>query len=281
MTLPNPRIIAVAVALALISALSPVSQAGAVDLVHCYEQDRNIVRQTTADACTGRIVSADEARTIREQRARYVRGSVNAPPPVRPHGIGSGFFVSARGDVLTNRHVVETCRRISLLTPEGKTIPASVGAVSDLYDMALLWTEAQPKVTAAFASGQLEEGHPVTITGFPVRKLPLVRPAVTRGLYLGHLKGEPAGVMVLAAKVWGGSSGSSVVTRNGTVAGMVFARNDQTGKAAKVSHRPPDRTYAIPASALRAFMATRDVRFLAANTHDVAPDRYTVRVNCQ
>jgi S1-C subfamily serine protease len=277
----SPRLAAVAAVLALVSALSPVRQAGAVKLVHCYEQDRKIVRQTAANACAGRVINADEAQAIRDQRARYVQGSVAAPPPVRPNAIGSGFFVSARGDVLTNRHVVESCRRISLLTPDGKTIPANLVSVSGTYDLVLLRTDARPNATAAFASDQLENGHPVTITGFPVRKLPLVRPETTRGLYLRQRQGGSDGVMELAATVWGGSSGSSVVSRNGTVAGMVFARNDRSRAAGTIAHPAPDRAYAIPASALRAFLAARAVQFRAADAQDTAPDRYTVRVNCQ
>lgn len=254
-------------------------QASAVELIYCYEARRQIVRQTAPHACSGRVVSAAEAEVIRQQRARYVQDAVRSPPPPRPSTLGSGFFVSRQGHVVTNRHVVEQCHEISVLTPEGRTITARLASVSDRYDMALLQTNARPAVTGVIATKPLRVGHPIRITGFPVRKLPRVRPLESEGLYLQTRRLGPDGVLVLAAKVWSGSSGSSVVAADGTIAGLVFARNPG-GLAAAADRPPPDRTFAIPAKALHAFLTASGIRIATARAHNVAPERYTVRVNC-
>ncbi|MCA8929574.1 MAG: trypsin-like peptidase domain-containing protein [Alphaproteobacteria bacterium] len=260
------------------------SRAGSGDSVHCYDPARQMVRPTAAADCRGRVVGPAEAAALRAQRARYVRRAVTAPPQPHPAIIGSGIFVSDRGDVLTNRHVIDSCRAISVLQPDGRTVPARVIARSRMYDLGLLRTGKRPTETAAFAPQGLTNGHPVAITGFPVYRLPPVRPQTIEGRYLNQRQGGTDGIMVLAAAVMPGASGSPVVNRSGAVAGLVFARNDTTRMPTAFgngSHdTPPDRTYAIPTSALQRFLSAHGVPFRMAKADDAEARSYTVRVNC-
>lgn len=272
-------------ALALASAAAGTIMAGpaAAEIVYCYDPGREIVRRTDRAACAGEVVTAAEAAEIQARRARYVRGAVQAEPPPRPDKIGTGIFVSGQGHVLTNRHVIGGCERLSVLAPGGQTLPATVAAVSGRYDLALLRVPLQPKATAVLAAGRLAEGDPVAMTGFPVRTLPRVRPTTIDGLYLGMIrKFGMDDVLVLAGQVRGGSSGSGVVDRAGAVIGVVFGRSSPTAAALRGGgDGPAERVYAIPAQVLQTLLAAWSVPFRTGTVNAAAPGDYTVRVNCQ
>jgi len=158
-------------------------------------------------------------------------------------------------------------------------------SVSKRYDMALLRTTARPKVPAIIAADRLTEGDRITISGFPVRKLPRIQPLDMKGLYLGRYKrGGPEGMLVLAATVWRGASGSPVVAENGRVSGMVFARNNSlprpdapTGRATPI---PPDRTFAIPGGAMLSFLNDRGIKPARPAAGALSPAGFAVRVDC-
>jgi serine protease Do len=65
----------------------------------------------------------------------------DALPQVRPQqaiGQGSGFFVSADGYVVTNNHVVENAKTVTVTMADGKTIDAKVIGADPKTDLALL-----------------------------------------------------------------------------------------------------------------------------------------------
>jgi serine protease Do len=58
--------------------------------------------------------------------------------------VGTGFFVSDSGHVLTNNHVVRDCRSIGIAASDGRKVNAVVGASDDTNDLALLTSSATP-----------------------------------------------------------------------------------------------------------------------------------------
>ena len=79
----------------------------------------------------------------------------SGPPPVFAFGasIGTGFFLDASGYILTNRHVVERCRRI---TVAGSTFRAARAQLTGVpgdpsVDLAMLRVSIQVPATLAFS----------------------------------------------------------------------------------------------------------------------------------
>jgi serine protease Do len=56
-------------------------------------------------------------------------------------GLGSGFFISADGYIVTNNHVVDHAKSVSITTSEGKTLDAKVVGTDPKTDLALLKVE--------------------------------------------------------------------------------------------------------------------------------------------
>ena len=67
-------------------------------------------------------------------------GSGGAPQAKHPMmmGEGSGFFVSADGYIVTNNHVVEKAKTVTVTTQDGKTLDAKVVGTDPKTDLALI-----------------------------------------------------------------------------------------------------------------------------------------------
>ncbi len=67
-------------------------------------------------------------------------GSGGAPQAKHPMmmGEGSGFFVSADGYIVTNNHVVQKAKTVSVTTQDGKTLDAKVVGTDPKTDLALI-----------------------------------------------------------------------------------------------------------------------------------------------
>src|SRR5262245_1874094 len=96
--------------------------------VYCHDQARNSLRVTQPGQCSGRVVSAAEAERIRAERDAHTRRIIGDRPPDQgggnaPRGSrrGTGFFITADGLLLTNRHVINQCRTLSVMTGDGRT----------------------------------------------------------------------------------------------------------------------------------------------------------------
>ncbi|NPV87941.1 PDZ domain-containing protein [Coprothermobacteraceae bacterium] len=58
--------------------------------------------------------------------------------PIPQEGLGSGFFISGDGYILTNRHVIEGAQKITVITKDGKRYTAQVIGSDVLSDLAVL-----------------------------------------------------------------------------------------------------------------------------------------------
>ena len=65
-------------------------------------------------------------------------GGQQAPRAREGRSLGSGFFISAEGHVVTNNHVVQNATSITIDLPDGGELPARVIGTDPLTDIALL-----------------------------------------------------------------------------------------------------------------------------------------------
>lgn len=96
-----------------------------------------------------------------------------SPPEAREQpqgGSGTGFFVSARGHVLTNYHVAGKCDRLTVRNDEGVQLNANVVASDATNDLALLTTGYEKALPAAF-SKTVRLGSSVFVFGYPLSGL--------------------------------------------------------------------------------------------------------------
>ncbi|MDB4939999.1 MAG: hypothetical protein JWO40_424 [Candidatus Doudnabacteria bacterium] len=151
-------------------------------------------------------------------------------------GAGSGFFISADGMILTNKHVVEdTEAKYTVLTQDGKSYDAKVLAVDPVNDLALVKVDIKNAPTLSFAdSSKIEIGQRVIAIG---NSLGQYSNTVTTGIVSGigrnitaggaGLSEQLEGVIQTDAAINPGNSGGPLLNISGQVIGVNTAIDQQ------------------------------------------------------
>lgn len=135
---------------------------------------------------------------------------------------GSGFVLAAR-TVLTNRHVVEGARSLSLKTRDGRRIAVTSWQYSRKDDLAVIHTAADLPAPLPVQPRSPTPGDLVVAIGYPLSG----PQKATRGRVLGF-DNQPEGstsarVIRTTSSVLPGNSGGPLVNTDGEATGVVFA----------------------------------------------------------
>ncbi len=134
---------------------------------------------------------------------------------------GSGFFISADGYIVTNNHVVQNATEVTIVTSNGKTLPAKVIGVDSKTDLALLKVkEGSNYPYVAFASQPPRVGDWVIAVGNPFGLGGTVTAGIVsaRGRDIGS--GPYDDFLQIDAPVNHGNSGGPTFNSNGEVVGV-------------------------------------------------------------
>src|SRR5690606_19057358 len=83
---------------------------------------------------------------------------------------GTGFFVTAEGEILTNFHVIDGCKSLLVLHGRLPPLPAVIIAGDEVNDLALLKVEKRIERFARF-NMQVRIGEPVAAFGYPLSSI--------------------------------------------------------------------------------------------------------------
>ncbi len=138
-------------------------------------------------------------------------------------GIGSGFVLPG-GVVVTNRHVLDQPRLVTVNTWDGVSIPASVTGFAADSDLALLRLDTDVDLPVAeLRTTPVEVGESVLAVGYPGGGPATITRGAVVGLVDGEVLGEPADVIRIDAEIRQGNSGGPLLDEGGLVVGVVFA----------------------------------------------------------
>lgn len=157
-------------------------------------------------------------------------------------GQGSGFFVSADGEIVTNAHMVRGSQWITVTTADGQTYSAAIIAVSNPWDLAIIKIDTYqecPYIEYFTESYNVKIGEEVIAFGNPLG----LEGTVTRGIISAKREMSPSEawegtitVLQHDAVISYGSSGGPLVNMYGELVGVNYS-----GIEAK------DFNFAIPA----------------------------------
>ncbi|CDQ21174.1 S1C family serine protease [Halobacillus karajensis] len=135
---------------------------------------------------------------------------------------GTGFAFTSEGHILTNHHVIEGEKRISVGFPEDGLFGAEVTASYPEVDLAVLDVggDELPYIELAERT-TFEDGEHVYFIGNPLKFTGIAN----QGNVIGYkaLSDWNREVLMLDAPIYRGNSGSPVINNEGKVIGVVFA----------------------------------------------------------
>ena len=145
----------------------------ATEMMWCFDPARALVRRKPARDCRGRIITEEAARRIRLERVRRIQGRLRGKtalvPGKRLNGTGTGFFISASGQVVTNHHVIDNCDAVSVTPAGGKAGVAEVLTSDQARDLAWLRAPVTPPGFARFRKPvRVLPGEDVAVVGYPL-----------------------------------------------------------------------------------------------------------------
>jgi S1-C subfamily serine protease len=199
------------------------------------------------------LASADGAASLQQELVGVVRAVSPSVVQIRtPQDLGSGVVFDARGDVVTNAHVVEHATRLVVTLASGHSHPAKVVGRDAANDLAVIRiATARPRPATFADSSQVAVGDIVLALGNPLG----LRSSVTEGIVSAVGRSVPEGdgvtlasVIQTSAAINPGNSGGALVDLSGRVIGIptLAALDPQMGSSVA-----PGIGFAIAANTVR------------------------------
>jgi S1-C subfamily serine protease len=197
--------------------------------------------------------------------------------PTPPSGTGSGFFVSKMGHVITNAHVVQNCKKVTIGDNANKQVPAEIINTDSSNDLALLKLSTLEMASAAsksliqklgivvvplaskglLRSEDVRLGEKVLVAGYPFGEFFSNTIKVTVGVVSATRgAGDDSGQFQLDAAVQPGNSGGPIYDSGGNIVGVVISQLDKLKMAKAIGSLPENVNFGIKASTVRQFLTS-------------------------
>ncbi len=164
--------------------------------------------------------------------------------------LGSGFVISADGDIVTNNHVIDGASKVEVKLPDGREFTAEVVGADKQTDLALLRIKADKALPfVKFGdSDTLRRGNVVLAVGNPFG----LGGTVTAGIVSAHHRNINSGpydnFIQTDAAINRGNSGGPLFNTNGEVVGVNTAIYSPNGGSVGIG-------FAIPSNLTREIVA--------------------------
>jgi len=160
--------------------------------------------------------------------------------------IGTGFFISSVGHVVTAYHVIDKADQVEIVTRSGQDLKAEVLDFDKSNDIALLKIDASSRPLAITTSSDIAIGEEVLTIGYP---LVYVEGFAQKATF-GHVNalsgiGDDVRYIQMDVPVQPGNSGGPVLDPQGRVVGVVESILDSEKITKKEGTSPQNVNYAV------------------------------------
>jgi S1-C subfamily serine protease len=229
---------------------------------------------------TGQAVATSGEETSTEPKDAEAESDVS----------GSGFYVSAMGHVLTNAHVVEGCRSITISQRGEPPTEGRIVAKDSLNDLALIQAKDHQQNSVPPLRGNVRLGEQVAVFGFPLNGIL----ATTGNFTLGNVTAtaglqDDSRILQISSPVQPGNSGGPLLDQNGNVVGVVVAKLDALRFASITHDVAQNINFAIKATVAQTFLEANGISNASSSSSiHLEPDSiaekaksFTVFVECK
>lgn len=185
---------------------------------------------------------------------------------------GTGFVVTLAGHILTNHHVIEGCRHLTVQRPAEAARSAVVVAGDKSNDLALLKVDQGNflEVVSFRKNQRVRAGEGVVVFGYPLAGALTTTGNVVTGnvTALAGLKNDSRFVQI-SAPVQPGNSGGALLDYTGAVIGVVQSKLNAMVVAEATGDIPQNVNFAIRGNLALNFLDSNGVEY--TSTESVAP----------
>jgi serine protease Do len=226
----------------------------------------------TAETVETAPVAADNLPApFRDFFNQYGRG--RAPAPRKAISAGSGFIIDKGGFVVTNNHVIDKARKITVKLPDGRSFDAKLIGTDPLTDIALLKIKSdKPLPSVEFGDDrQVRVGDWVVAVGNPFGLSNSVTAGIVSSLGRDIGSSNYNDFIQIDAPINRGNSGGPTFDLRGQVIGMNSMIFSPTGGSVGIG-------FAIPASTIHDVVAQLkahgrvDRGYLGVNIQSITPE---------
>jgi serine protease Do len=229
------RFVAALLFLTVAAGVLPARAQDAADrtkVVNCFDAGRNLVKRVPLWQCKGEAISDEDADEVRKSRILRAKNKM-VPKASLYDGLkmvssGSGFFVSKAGHLVTNHHVIDDCRKVSIKpTAERDHAEAEVIGSDQPDDLAVLrYSRPAPAVAVFRKPIDLDVGDRIAVVGHPLHGLVAIKPIFVTGKVRAFEPDqmERWGRFAIDADIRRGNSGGPVVDGSAYIVGVVSAK---------------------------------------------------------
>lgn len=182
---------------------------------------------------------------------------------------GSGFAVSAKGDIVTNAHVIRGCSSVNVQILD-KTSPADIAFQDDLNDLALLKVRNRDTVPLRFRrEARPRLGESVVAFGYPLQGILASSLNVTSGMISGLAGlGNDTRFLQFTAPIQPGNSGGPLLDQTGHIVGVVSSKLSPLWTAKNVGDLPQNVNFAMKANTIRDLLDSRGIQYVTDDSRE-------------
>ena len=186
---------------------------------------------------------------------------------VQELSLGTGFFISQTGHILTNNHVVKGCEYMKIGLPDGSSLKGEAIFNDTINDLAVVKVDYHPPVIATFpASTSYRVGDDVATFGFGLGYQLSKSGIFTTGT-INALSGvnDDSRFVQISAIVQHGNSGGPLSDVMGNVIGVNSRRLEAVLAAKNKIDSPETANFSIKELVVKTFLKAHGVPFTEVN----------------
>ena len=176
-----------------------------------------------------------------------------------PAASGTGFFVSEKGHLITNYHVINGCDAVELFT-DGESIKTKIIAIDSMNDLALLKSDIKPKHIFSLSNEKIDLMQDIYVAGYPFGFSLSHSVKVTKGIVssLSGIGNNFSNFQIDAA-IQPGNSGGPIVNEKGNVVGVAVAKLDTKVAIEEFGVIPENTNFGIKKNVVNSLLESNNV----------------------
>ena len=182
---------------------------------------------------------------------------------------GTGFFISSKGHVISNNHVIDACHTVNI-NYLGDIKPAKVISRDRANDLALLQADIKPNDIFLISENDTMLLEEIYVAGYPFGKSVSSSIKVTKGVVssLSGLGDNFSNIQIDAA-LQPGNSGGPIINNAGNVIGVAVAKLDFKQAIKIYGSIPENINFGVKSSVVHSFVKSNNIKIDKSNKEKI------------